>query len=75
MVAKELEQNEARASQAASIIGQLEILSRACGEDGNVIGKIGNICCQIAVASLALLITEYRPPRRWNSITKEKVDE
>lgn len=72
MAAEELEQNEARASQTASIIGQLEILQKECGDSSCI---VGSICCQLAVSALTLLITEYRPPKRWNSITKEKGDE
>lgn len=64
MAAEELEQNKTQVSQAASIIGQLEILRTTCKEGGNA---IGDICCQLAITALSMIIPEQSPPKRWKS--------
>lgn len=69
MAAVESEQNDAQLTQAASIIGQLEILRTTCREGGNT---IGDICCQIAIIALSMIITQRNPPKRWETAMKEE---
>lgn len=64
MAAEELEQIDAQVNQAASIIGQLEILRAACIKAGNT---IGDICCQIAITALSVISTQNNPPKTWGS--------
>lgn len=72
MAAERIKPNESQASQAASILEQLEVL-RVDFEKSN--NKIGDACCQMATSALDLIIIEYQPPRQWNSVSKEKGDE
>jgi len=68
MAAKELEQsNDAQTSQAAAIIRQLEKLRTDCESSGNT---IGDICCQIAITALSLII----PPKRNVPLKEEHND-